>query len=64
MAVTAPKFEDIHSTYDEEWKMLTVRGDRLSEVTSTAREIAAEKATFLAVEKATGVPWYFVGLIC
>jgi lysozyme family protein len=64
MAVQAPKFEDVKDEYERDWENLTIRGDRLAEVTATARNILTIKLPCVEVERETGVPWFVTALIC
>jgi lysozyme family protein len=56
-------YDALRSEYAELWATMTLRDSKLPEVTATAKKIIAGKSRYLKVEKATGVPWWVVGVL-
>lgn len=57
----APRLDDLRSRYQVLWNSIIVqRGD---EAKQAAVRIIAAKDRYQAVERSTGVPWFFVGLL-
>lgn len=46
--------------YRSQWNEMEILPDKLSVVDQMARQALSHKATYLAVEKTTGVPWFLV----
>jgi lysozyme family protein len=55
--------ETFRQEYVDLFASLKIHPDKKSEVEATARQIALRSPRYLAVESATGVPWFVVGLI-
>lgn len=55
-------FETYRAGYERNWSSLTIRPGRIAEAEKEARRLLAGKPRYQAVEKRTGVPWWFVGL--
>ncbi len=49
--------------YAAAWKDCVVRDDRVAEVQAVARKIVANRPRYEPISKATGVPWYVIGII-
>lgn len=45
------------------WRDMSIRQDRLKTVDAVAKRIIAVKARYAPVERATGVPWYLIGIL-
>lgn len=57
------KFEDLKDSYPPLWKSVRFRPGWKKEADTAAKGIAKNKTPYQAVENATGVPWFVVGLI-
>lgn len=56
-------FDDLKPEYTALWSSMTIRPERKSDTLAMARKIASLRARYDTVSKATGVPWYVVGII-
>lgn len=56
-------FEKTCAGYAKMWLAMSVTQDRLGAVDKVAKRIIAAKSRYLPVEKATGVPWFFIGVL-
>lgn len=56
-------FSQRKAEYGALWKSAVVRPDKLPEVRARARQVLASRARYDAVSKATGVPWYVIGIL-
>lgn len=56
-----PTFPAMAAGYRNMWRGMTVT--RAAESETAARRILAGRARYLAVERQTGVPWFFIGLL-
>lgn len=56
-----PTFPAMAAGYRNMWRDMTVT--RAAECEAAARRILAGRARYLAVERQTGVPWFFIGLL-
>lgn len=54
-----PSFEDMRQGYQNLWNKMQV--ERTAEAREAAQGIIEDKARYQNVEKATGVPWWFIG---
>src|SRR5262245_46536819 len=50
-------------TYAADWDRMVIRPNRVAEFERDARHILGSKDRYLAVELATGVPWYLIGCL-
>jgi len=57
------KFEDLKDSYSPLWKSVKFRPGWKPKADKAATGIVAAKPQYQAVENATGVPWFVVGLI-
>jgi lysozyme family protein len=55
-------FEQYRAAYNVNWANLRIRPERAAEVTREVNKLLAGKTRYLACEKRTGVPWWFIGL--
>ncbi len=60
MALT---YEALKEEYARLCNSMEIRQSKLADIHATAMKIAAKKSKYMAVSKATGVPWYVVGII-
>src|SRR5436190_4339195 len=58
-----PSYRSRWPVYAHEWDGMTLKTGQLSEITATARRLVAAKARYQAVEKVTGVPWYWIACV-
>lgn len=63
MASKKLSYEALREQYAALWGSMEPRASKAADVEATAKKIIAKKARYGAVEKATGVPWYVVGVI-
>ncbi len=56
-------YESLKDEYAELWAKMDLRPGKHDRVGIVAHKILGGKAAYLKVEGATGVPWYFVGLL-
>ena len=57
-------FEALEGEYTELWRSLEIRPSKAADIDTTAQKIIdAKNGRYTAVEKATGVPWFVVGVI-
>lgn len=49
--------------YARMWNEMTIRPERAAAVRAAARGVLEDKARYREVEAATGVPWWFVGVV-
>jgi lysozyme family protein len=57
----APTYGSRWPTYAKQWDALVLVAARTKEIQTTAKNIVAAKDRYAAVEKVTGVPWYWIG---
>jgi len=57
-----PSFEAAKAGYGNLWRSMTIRPERRAALEGAARKILRGKSRYLAVERATGVPWFVIGL--
>lgn len=57
----APTFAAMAAGYRNMWRSMKVT--RVTACEAAARRILAGRARYLAVERQTGVPWFFIGLV-
>lgn len=55
--------ENYRAEYLRNWHDMTIRPSRMAAVRASAGRILANRARYEAVEAATGVPWFVVGVI-
>lgn len=63
MASKKLSYEALREEYAALWNSVEPRASKATDVTATAKKIIFKKARYRAVEEATGVPWYVVGII-
>jgi len=56
-------YENTRASYAKMWRSMSIPQDKLATVDKAAKRIIAAKGKYAAAEKATGVPWYFIGLL-
>lgn len=61
--MSAPSFASMRGDYATLWQNMVIPSSRLGAITATARRILSYKGRYKIVEKATGVPWFFIGII-
>jgi len=59
----APTFEERKAHYEAQWSIMTVKPERASSVDRSARLAISNKSRYLAVAKATNVPWFVIAII-
>lgn len=57
------KFNSLKAEYAELWDAMEVRDARLGDALAAAKKIILNRAKYEEVQRATGVPWWFVGII-
>lgn len=57
------KFETVRAEYAALWAECEIRPERDKTVTATAKKIISNRPRYDAVSRATGVPWYVIGII-
>lgn len=57
------KFEDVRAEYATLWHECEIRPERLKTVQATARKIIANRPRYDVISRATGVPWFVIGII-
>src|SRR5712691_5433636 len=57
-----PSFEAAKAGYGNLWRSMTIRPEKRAALEGGARRILRGKSRYLAVERATGVPWFVIGL--
>jgi lysozyme family protein len=57
--MSVPKYSERWPTYARQWDIMA--RTRLTDLRTAAKKILAHKARYQAVEKRTGVPWYWIG---
>lgn len=57
------RFARYREGYATLWHEMQVRPSRRDVVRATAKKIIANKSRYMAVQEATGVPWFVIGLI-
>lgn len=57
------RFMKYRAGYSQLWRELAILPSRRAEVERTASRILALKKRYQAIEKATGVPWWFVAIV-
>lgn len=55
--------EALRRDYNEKWQTLTIRPQWIHEIDQAADRIRLGASRYAEIEKATGVPWWMVGLI-
>ncbi|GGF56827.1 hypothetical protein GCM10007301_15650 [Azorhizobium oxalatiphilum] len=61
--MAAPTFASLRSEYARLLATMTITSGKLATVDATAKKVLANKARYMTVQNATGVPWLLVGLI-
>lgn len=61
--VRVPTFEERKQHYGGQWSIMKVSPSRVASVDLSARRLLSNKSRYVAIEKATGVPWYVVAVI-
>lgn len=54
---------ELKATYQHQWDVMVVHPDRVAEAANVARAIAAHRDRYKVPEAATGVPWWWIGII-
>jgi lysozyme family protein len=63
MASKKLTYEALREEYATLWASMETRASKDGDIDATARKIISKKTRYTAVEDATGVPWYVVGVI-
>lgn len=63
MGNRSPTFDECRAEYAALWHDCELRDERRRTVESTAKKIIANRPRYEFVSKATGVPWFVIGLI-
>lgn len=63
MASKKLTYESLREEYATLWASMEVRASKAADIDATARKIIAKKTRYAAVQEATNVPWYLVGMI-
>lgn len=58
-----PTFESLTAEYSGLWAHCQIRPERKSELERSARKIFAARPRYDEISKATGVPWFVIGII-
>jgi lysozyme family protein len=58
-----PTFESLRREYAALWDGMQIRPERKAPITNAANKIIKSRERYEAIEAATGVPWYVVGVI-
>lgn len=58
-----PTFEATKAGYRALYERAQIKPERVAEALAAARAVAADKPTFLEVQRQTGVPWFMIGII-
>lgn len=61
--MSAPTFNQRKSTYSNMWRKAVTNSSRSNQADQAARLVLKNKNTYKEVEKRTGVPWAFVGVL-
>lgn len=61
--MTNPTFESCEGSYAALLGSMQIRPNRQPAFDTAARKIVSHKDRYLKIEKATGVPWWFIGLL-
>lgn len=56
-------FDQRRAEYEALWAGMHIHPDRMPEVKATARRIIGNRPRYDAVSRATGVPWYVIGIL-
>lgn len=60
---TAPTFQQVRAEFTERWGKFITLPSRKTAVAIAGNKVANYKDRYKLIEKATGIPWYFVGII-
>lgn len=63
MARRMPTFDALQDEYATLWASMEIRAAAMPAMSNTARKIIAARSRYEAIESATGVPWFVVGII-
>jgi lysozyme family protein len=61
--MTFPSFETARAGYGNLWRSMTVRPSSRAALETAARKILRGKSRYMAVERATGIPWFVIGVL-
>jgi lysozyme family protein len=61
--VTFPSFEAARAGYGNLWRSMTIRREKRAALETAARKILRGKSRYMTVERATGVPWFVIGVL-
>ena len=56
-------FEKVKSDYTHRWAAMEIHSNRLAAIIAIADKIIKNKNSYIILQKQTGVPWYFIGLL-
>ena len=56
-------YESLRAEYATLWASMEVRASKAADIDATARKILGKKTRYAAVQDATNVPWFVVGII-
>lgn len=60
---TAPTYQQVRAEFTERWGKFVTLPSRKTAIAIAGNKIAAYKDRYKLIEKTTGIPWYFVGII-
>jgi len=58
-----PTYGSKWPVYKVQWDGMSLKAAQLSEINATAKRLVAAKARYQVVEKATGVPWWWIACV-
>jgi lysozyme family protein len=61
--VAIPTFLSLKKQYGQLWRTAEIKPDWRSKLETAANKILVNKSQYMRVQRETGVPWYFVGVI-
>src|SRR5262245_29782094 len=59
----AVSFQSLKPRYRQLWDTMTINPSVVDDADRVARKILANKDRYLALERQTGVPWFYIGLV-
>jgi lysozyme family protein len=61
--MSTPAFASVRAEYATLWRRMAVRPEKAATVDAIARRLVGNKPRYLAVAKATGVPWFIIAVL-
>jgi len=59
----AVSFQSLKPRYRQLWDTMTINSGAVDDADRVARKILANKDRYVAIERQTGVPWFYIGLV-